>query len=210
MLPDGTIVPMRFYQRDARVCSIMIEVRRDQYMDEQTGKKPTGFDEVAAQIQAAVREVATAAPAPRSLRRPNRRTQAASSAALIYPMDLSQPLDAVVGRHVRVRILSFPLGDDLDEVGQRLTDSLALAQAREPNSSATRWASTRQALRTVDRRCGSRRSLCSVLPSPRSARTKASNAAAACSGDDPAAQTVSLHSSRRSASSKTWAETSWS
>ncbi len=58
---DGTIVPMRFYRRDARVCSIMIEVRRDQYMDEQTGKKLPGFDEVAARIQTAVREVAAAA-----------------------------------------------------------------------------------------------------------------------------------------------------
>ena len=58
---DGTIVPMRFYRRDARVCSIMIEVRRDQYMDEQAGQKLPGFDEVAARIQAAVREMAAAA-----------------------------------------------------------------------------------------------------------------------------------------------------
>ena len=58
---DGTIVPMRFYRRDARVFSIMIEVRRDQYMDERTGEKLPGFDEVAARIQTAVREVATAA-----------------------------------------------------------------------------------------------------------------------------------------------------
>ena len=64
---DGTIVPMRFYRRDARVCSIMIEVRRDQYMDEQTGKKLPGFDEVAAQIQTAVREVAAAAAPQRNL-----------------------------------------------------------------------------------------------------------------------------------------------
>ena len=65
---DGTIVPMRFYRRDARVCSIMIEVRRDQYMDEQTGKKLHGFDEVAARIQTAVRQVAAAAAPPRSPR----------------------------------------------------------------------------------------------------------------------------------------------
>ena len=58
---DGAIVPMRFCRRDARVCSIMVEVRRDQYMDEQTGEKLAGFDEVAALIQSAVREVAAAA-----------------------------------------------------------------------------------------------------------------------------------------------------
>ena len=64
----GTIVPMRFYRRDARVCSIMVEVRRDQYMDELTGEKLPGFDEVAARIQTAVRELAAAAAPPRGLR----------------------------------------------------------------------------------------------------------------------------------------------
>ncbi len=64
----GTIVPMRFYRRDAHVCSIMIEVRRDQCMDERTGRKLPGFDGVAARIKAAVREVAAAAAPPRSRR----------------------------------------------------------------------------------------------------------------------------------------------
>ena len=54
----GTIVPLRYYGRDTRVASIMVEVRRDQYMDEETGEKLPGFDDVAASIQEAVRSLA--------------------------------------------------------------------------------------------------------------------------------------------------------
>ena len=59
----GTIVPLRYYRRDARVASIMVEVRRDQYMDEETGERLAEFVALAAKIRAALREVAAAAAA---------------------------------------------------------------------------------------------------------------------------------------------------
>ncbi|WP_086301243.1 N-formylglutamate amidohydrolase [Campylobacter devanensis] len=34
----GAITPIKFYEKDSRVSSLMIEVRRDLYMDETTGK----------------------------------------------------------------------------------------------------------------------------------------------------------------------------
>ncbi len=40
----GTLTPMRYYRRDSRVRSIMIEVNRRLYMDEETGEKTAGFD----------------------------------------------------------------------------------------------------------------------------------------------------------------------
>lgn len=40
----GSIVPTAYYQKDKRVVSVMIEVRRDLYMDEETGKKNATFD----------------------------------------------------------------------------------------------------------------------------------------------------------------------
>ncbi len=42
----GALVPNAFYGRDARVQSVMIEVRRDLYMDERTGERMPGFAEV--------------------------------------------------------------------------------------------------------------------------------------------------------------------
>ena len=42
----GALVPNAFYGRDARVQSVMIEVRRDLYMDERTGERLPGFAEV--------------------------------------------------------------------------------------------------------------------------------------------------------------------
>lgn len=39
----GTIVPYRYYRMDSRVWSIMIEVRRGLYMDEDTGAKTHGY-----------------------------------------------------------------------------------------------------------------------------------------------------------------------
>lgn len=54
----GALVPLRFYRRDTRVRSLMVEVRRDLYMDEATGEKLPGFEDVAARLREAVREVA--------------------------------------------------------------------------------------------------------------------------------------------------------
>ena len=39
----GSIVPLKFYSKEIRVQSIMIEVRRDLYMNEQFGKKLVNF-----------------------------------------------------------------------------------------------------------------------------------------------------------------------
>jgi N-formylglutamate amidohydrolase len=42
----GALVPTAFYGRDERVQSVMIEVRRDLYMDERTGSRLSRFAEV--------------------------------------------------------------------------------------------------------------------------------------------------------------------
>ena len=42
----GTMVPNAYYGRDARVQSVMLEVRRDLYMDERTGDRMPGFADV--------------------------------------------------------------------------------------------------------------------------------------------------------------------
>ena len=39
----GSIVPLKFYNKEIRVQSIMIEVRRDIYMNEQSGEKNSNF-----------------------------------------------------------------------------------------------------------------------------------------------------------------------
>ena len=49
---SGTIVPNRFYGVEPRVQSVMIEVRRDLYMDESTGERHDGF----ARMQAVLME----------------------------------------------------------------------------------------------------------------------------------------------------------
>lgn len=48
----GSLVPTRFYQRDTRVRSMMIEVRRDRYMDERTGAQSAGFAAAASLVTA--------------------------------------------------------------------------------------------------------------------------------------------------------------
>ena len=40
----GSLVPMKYYMKDKRVSSVMIEVNRKLYMDESTGEKNAGFD----------------------------------------------------------------------------------------------------------------------------------------------------------------------
>lgn len=47
----GTIVPLKHYGKDPRVQLIMIEVRRDLYMDETTGKKIAQFNAIRILIQ---------------------------------------------------------------------------------------------------------------------------------------------------------------
>lgn len=55
----GSLVPSRFYQRDRRVRSLMIEVRRDLYMDETRGGKTLGFQK-ARELFATLLETAAA------------------------------------------------------------------------------------------------------------------------------------------------------
>ena len=51
----GTMVPMRYYHRDRRLFSVMIEVNRRLYMDERTGEKTDVFAAVRMDIETAVR-----------------------------------------------------------------------------------------------------------------------------------------------------------
>jgi len=46
----GTFVPMKFYHSDPRVKSLMVEINRSRYMDEQNGKKLASFDEFKGKI----------------------------------------------------------------------------------------------------------------------------------------------------------------
>jgi N-formylglutamate amidohydrolase len=54
----GAIVPMRFYQKDLRVRAVMIEVRHGLYMDEESGARLPGFDDVRKRISTALRTIA--------------------------------------------------------------------------------------------------------------------------------------------------------
>jgi N-formylglutamate amidohydrolase len=55
----GSIVPSRWFRRDPTVRSIMIEVRRDLYMDERTGERLPGFDALRADVQEVIRDLAS-------------------------------------------------------------------------------------------------------------------------------------------------------
>lgn len=44
---DGALVPLKFYEQDKLVSAVMIEVRRDLYMNEVTGEKSNRFGEIA-------------------------------------------------------------------------------------------------------------------------------------------------------------------
>jgi hypothetical protein len=49
---------MCFYRKDLRVRAVMIEVRRDLYMDEESGARLPRFDEVRGRISGALRTIA--------------------------------------------------------------------------------------------------------------------------------------------------------
>jgi N-formylglutamate amidohydrolase len=54
----GTIVPSRFLRADGRVMSLMIELRRDLYMDEETGERLPDFAGCALAVQDKLRDLA--------------------------------------------------------------------------------------------------------------------------------------------------------
>jgi N-formylglutamate deformylase len=54
---SGSLVPLRWYEQDPRVTSIMLEIRRGTYMDEGTGEPLAGFGGVAARLRRAVERV---------------------------------------------------------------------------------------------------------------------------------------------------------
>ena len=49
----------KFYQKDKRVQSIMIEIRRDLYMDEIAGKKSSNFEDIKNLMRKLIRELET-------------------------------------------------------------------------------------------------------------------------------------------------------
>jgi N-formylglutamate amidohydrolase len=58
---SGTIVPAEYLGRSDRVLSIMIEIRRDLYMDEETGERNSNFSKIAEDIARALGVVRQAA-----------------------------------------------------------------------------------------------------------------------------------------------------
>ena len=54
---DGAMVPQGFYQTDKRVVALMIEVRRDLYMDECNIEKLDGFDAVRRRMRSVILEI---------------------------------------------------------------------------------------------------------------------------------------------------------
>jgi len=53
----GSLVPQVFYKKDPRVQSVMIEVNRKLYMDETTGNKSDGFDQVQSDLKAITNKI---------------------------------------------------------------------------------------------------------------------------------------------------------
>jgi N-formylglutamate deformylase len=52
----GALVPLRYYRQNTHVHSVMIEVRRDVYMNEQTGEPLDDFDATAQALQSMIAE----------------------------------------------------------------------------------------------------------------------------------------------------------
>lgn len=48
----GSLVPSKFHRTDARVTSLMIELRRDLYMDEATGRRAARYAEIEGFVRA--------------------------------------------------------------------------------------------------------------------------------------------------------------
>lgn len=48
---NGTVVPTEFYQKDSRIMSIMIEINRSLYMDEELGIKRDSFESIKMEIK---------------------------------------------------------------------------------------------------------------------------------------------------------------
>jgi N-formylglutamate amidohydrolase len=55
---SGTLVPSAYYRKNPNVRSVMIEVNRKLYMDEEAGTKSSGFESVKDRIQAFLKELA--------------------------------------------------------------------------------------------------------------------------------------------------------
>ena len=54
---DGVLVPIAFYREDQRVASIMVEVNRSLYMDEETGARTSGFGRTKEYVQTLLRSL---------------------------------------------------------------------------------------------------------------------------------------------------------
>jgi N-formylglutamate deformylase len=54
----GTYVPLRHYGHDTRVRSVMVEIRRDVYLDEATSELHEGFEEIIARLATALVQIA--------------------------------------------------------------------------------------------------------------------------------------------------------
>lgn len=54
---SGALVPLAHYQRDRRASALMVEVRRDLYMDEETGLRRPDFAELMDRVQQAARVI---------------------------------------------------------------------------------------------------------------------------------------------------------
>lgn len=54
---SGTLVPMKYYHSDDRLLSVMIEVNRKLYMDEETGRKNEYFEKVRTDIREVLAEL---------------------------------------------------------------------------------------------------------------------------------------------------------
>jgi N-formylglutamate amidohydrolase len=61
---SGALVPLSYYRKDDRISSVMIEVNRRLYMDEQSGRRSPDFNQVRAAVGGLVEAVAEAAARP--------------------------------------------------------------------------------------------------------------------------------------------------